>query len=449
MNDAPKKSLRSIALHGSGIEIAAYAASQLLRLASTLILSRLLFPEAFGLAALIAITNQGLGMLSDVGIEQCVIRSARGDDPRFLNTVWTMHLLRGVGLWVAACLIAWPMAHFYSEPSLLYLIPVGSLNVLIACAASTSLFTLRRDLRLWLLNGIDLASQMASLVVVVASAYVWNSVWAIVAGGLAAALTRTIWSYFIDVGYRNRPGWDRATRDEIFSFGKWIFGSSALAFVGTQGDRLMLARFIGMGPLGVYSIAVYLSDAVGALVSRITGGVLYPILSQLARDSPDRIRSAYYKTRLRLDLLSLTSLGALLGLAQTVVDILYDERYSDAGWMLQPLCIRVAMACMLGQCETCLNSLGHTRYGFYRAIGQTVWVFIGVPIGWAYWGVEGVIWAVALTHVPAMVLLWLPFHSLGLLRLSRELLAVAFFVVGAIGGHLASPYVNAIAEHFS
>ena len=49
-----------------------YAASQAIRLFSNLILTRILFPEAFGLMALITVFLVGLNMLSDIGVSPSI-----------------------------------------------------------------------------------------------------------------------------------------------------------------------------------------------------------------------------------------------------------------------------------------------------------------------------------------------------------------------------------------
>jgi len=385
-------------------------------------------------------------MLSDVGIEQSVVQNERGDDRDFLDTAWTLHVGRGVLLWLFAVVLAWPASHFYAEPQLLYLLPVGALNVVVQGFASTSLFTLRRHLQVDRLMAVELFAQGSGLLVTIPWAWVSPSVWAIIAGGLAAALARTGASYYVDVGYRNRFGWDRSAIDAILEFGKWIFGSSMLFFVSRQGDRVLLGRFIGMGPLGVYSIAVFLSEALGMAVTKVTHGIFYPVFSEVRRNQPDRLREIYYKTRLRLDLLSLPALGFLTMTGSWIVELLYDDRYIDAGWMLEVLCVRVAMSCVLVPCETCLFSMGHTRYGFFQNVFRSLWIVIGVPLGWHFFGIEGVVWATALSEVPVWIVLWLPFARLGLLRPAREALALAAFAAGMLIGHLADPWLGWLVQ---
>src|SRR5262249_20835240 len=100
-----ESSLRRLVLRGSAIALMGYGLNQGLRLLTNLVLSRLLFPEAYGLTAIVTVFMVALGMLSDVGLKDSVITSTRGDDPQFLNTAWTIQIMRGFGLWVLASLI--------------------------------------------------------------------------------------------------------------------------------------------------------------------------------------------------------------------------------------------------------------------------------------------------------------------------------------------------------
>ena len=53
-----------------------------------------------------------------------IIQSPRGDDERFLNTAWTLSVVRGCALWLLTCALAWPIAWYYHEPLLAPLIVV-------------------------------------------------------------------------------------------------------------------------------------------------------------------------------------------------------------------------------------------------------------------------------------------------------------------------------------
>ena len=434
MKQSAVVSLRSLAIGAAKLELAAYVFGQALRFCSGLVLSRLLFPEAFGLSVIVGLVSQGLAMISNVGASQSIVQSPRGDDPVFLNTAFTLLSIRGCMLWIAASIMAYPLAVLLHQPELSMLIPVGSLGVMIGGFSSTSTITLRRHLRVRPLVIIEITCQLLTFVANVLLAWTFRSVWGLIAGGLIGAVYSMVLSHSLKVGYRNRFSWDRDSWLEIYAYGRWIQASSALSFASGQADKFLIAHYMSMAVLGVYNYAVMLADALSAAVVRVTHGVLFPIFSQIHRDDPVRLRDTYYRVRLRMDLLTMLPLGVLAVMSQNVVDLLFDQRYVSAGWMLQALCIRAAMTCMLAPVETYLFSVGSTKYGFYRDLARSAWVLPGIPFGWACGGLYGVVWVVALSELPVAVVLWVGFFRLGCMRPLREVIGPLAFLLGALAG---------------
>ena len=426
--------LKRLVIRGSAMEMIGYGASQVIRFGSNLVLSRLLFPEAFGLMALVNILNQGLIMLSDVGLPTVVVQSPRGDDPRFLNTAFTWQAVRSLVLFIAAVALAVPMAYLYSEPQLTWLIPIGAVSVLLIGVRSTSYFTLRRQLRVGPLLILELLSQVGAVAVMIPWAIYAPSVWTLVGGMLVTGLITAIGGHMINVGYRNRFEWDNESAKSMLEFGKWIAGSSMLTFASQQGDRLLLGRFLGAGPLGVYSIAVFLSSALGEAISRVTTGVFFPAYSRVHNEGSGRLREVFYKTRLASDALILPVLATLAVLGPWIVQFLYDPRYKDAGWMLQVLSVRVALSCLVWPQQFCLFALGHARYGFYLNLARVVTLAIGVPVGYTWSGVAGLVWAVTISEIPALFVCYFGLARAKILSVLRELRAPAFYAAGLAVG---------------
>lgn len=87
--DAPRKSFASRALGSGAWSMANFGLGQIMRLASNLVLTRILSPDDFGLMALVGSFLIGLNMFSDMGLGPSIMQSKRGDDPAFLDTAWT------------------------------------------------------------------------------------------------------------------------------------------------------------------------------------------------------------------------------------------------------------------------------------------------------------------------------------------------------------------------
>jgi len=436
-----RPSHRTAALRGTLFEVAGFGSTQVIRLAGNLILTRLLFPEAFGLVAIVTIVHSGLELLSDVGFNQSVIQNRRGDDPDFLDTAFSLQILRGALLGAIALVAAYPVSLLYGEPLLFWLIAVTSIQSVIQGCNSTAIFTLRRRVEFGRLALLEVSSQLASVAVMISWASLEPSVWALVAGGFARTIVRFVASHRLIPERRDRLRIDPAAREEILAYGKWILGSSAIFFVSRQADRVIVGKLLGMSMLGVYSIAVMLAEVIELVMSRLATNVYFPIFSQIGRTDVDRLRRFYYRARLPLDAVFGTGLGFLFVVGSTLVDVVWDARYAEAGWMFELLCARVAMAVVVYPCDRALLALGESVYPFYRSLVRAVWILITIPLGWTLGGTHGLVVAAALAELPVFFVLWPEFRRHGMLRLEREVLAFVFFALGYGIGRLVDPWL--------
>ena len=162
MPPTPRLSLSGFSLKqrmlSSGMwSLAAYAFNIVFRFASNLFMTRMLAPELFGIVAMAMTVMVGLTMVTDLGLKVNVIRSTRGNDPTFLNTVWTTQILRGVILWLVALLASLlfylrrskrpsPADTVYTDPSLPPVVAVLSFVVVIYGFHSTKSYEESRNL---------------------------------------------------------------------------------------------------------------------------------------------------------------------------------------------------------------------------------------------------------------------------------------------------------------
>ena len=310
-----------------------------LQLVRSLVLTRLLFPDAFGVAAIIWSVQQGLAMCSDVGLIPNVVSHKRGDDPRFLQTVWTLGIVRGALLWLVSCAIAYPLALAYDEPALLALVPVAGLATLIAGFDSTAWAAHARGLKQKRVTLVGYLYEVIGLVVVVALAAWLRSVWALVIGNVLVTLVRVVLAFQLMPGIRHKLRWEHSAVRDLVNFGKWVFLSSLMTFLAMRSDRLILGVLIPRATLGVYSIALVLAEIPIQLVSRLGGTVLMPTISEQRRVDPSKLSNQVLRARgalLRLGLL--LCLGVAIA-APAFFRYLYDARYHEAGWMAQFLAL--------------------------------------------------------------------------------------------------------------
>jgi O-antigen/teichoic acid export membrane protein len=365
-SELPRGSLRERVVRGSGWTLMDFAANQGLRFAGNLILAYLLVPEAFGLMALVNICVQGLEMFSDVGIRPSIIQSHRGVDVAYLNTAWTVQVVRGFLLWIIAGGLAWPMGVLY-DAALMHLLPVAAISAIIRGFNSTKMATHNRELALGRLTAIKVGGQVLMLVVMVSWAWVSPSVWALVAGNLTAATVQMVASHWLLPGEQNQFRFEKEAFAELFRFGRWIAISTALAFVARNAETLLFGKLLGEARLGVFWIALQIARFGPLLMQRLGQRVGFPALSELYRRDFQRFqrRLLHLRVSVALPMNAVILLVVLLGPA--VVTWLYPKHFQDASWMLGAMGVN-ALAGMVN------NTYGHA----YLAMGRSLYVTISV-----------------------------------------------------------------------
>jgi len=443
-----RPSLRKRFIGATKWTLIGHVLSQLVRFASSLVLTRLLAPDLYGVMAVGYMLITGLVMVSDIGLVGGAIRSTRGDDPTYLNVTWIVAIARGALITLGALALAgalsvgavrtWlPADSVYNDPRIPTVLAVVSIYSLITGFESSRSIYARRHLALERLTKIDLASQIASTLFILAWASISPTIWALAVGWLFNAIMKTVLTHIALPGPRSQFVWDRAAFQEIFNFGKWVFLSSMMTYLLVTGDRLLLAVYVDATTLGQYSIAVLLLRALQAAVLRVSASVALPALSEVARERPGELKTILYRIRLPLDVVCLIAAGALLFLGEPIVRYLYDPRYAPAGWMLSVVGLSLVTA-RLDVFERCLIAIGRVRLLSALNAIRLVAICVLVPLGHHFAGTRGAIAGVGASVVVNGLVMLGTQARLGLLRLRYELLSAPLFFCGAAAGWLLS-----------
>ncbi|MGK7958189.1 MAG: oligosaccharide flippase family protein [Crocosphaera sp.] len=390
--------LKNKAIAGTLWTVIGYGGSQTLRLGGNLILTRLLVPELFGLMALVMTFIQGLWLFSDIGVRPSIIRSTRGDDPTFLNTAWTLQVIRGWGLWIVSCLIAWPVSRFYDNQELIWLIPTVGLASTISGFNSTSLATLNRKLEIGKITRLQLGQQILSLSVMIVWAYFHKSIWALVVGHLFSVFVKMALSHRLEPNISNRFAWDQESIKELASFGRWILVSTMMAFLASQADRFIFGKLLSLSTLGVYTIAVTFSSIPQAVLQRLTV-VILPLVSQNQHLPRKKLLHKILRKRRFILMLVGIIVAVLFCTGDLIILTLYDDRYKDAAWMLPILAIGIWPIGLSLSIRDALMAVGQPRYQAFANILKFSYMLIALPLGYHFLRVPGIILAVALNDI--------------------------------------------------
>lgn len=368
----------NLLLKGVAWTTAGFAIAQFFRLATNIVLARLLAPQLFGIMQIYYSLRTGADLLTDVGIGQNIIYSTNANDPDFYNTAWTLQLIRSFALWLIFCGLAIPIAKFYQMEILGLVMPIASFTFILGSLSSISPFLLQKRMQYSTLTLFELVVAFLSGTAPAVLAYFNPTIWSLVVGSLIGATASMIGSYLLMPDVRQRLFISMPYAKEIASFGKWIFASSMIYFLATNFDRLYLAKVVPLAVLGVYGISRSFSDLVSGLSLRLGSGVIFPFISSHSNISRNELHLQLAPMRMKFLLLGALGLSLFTGTADLFVKLLYDQRYHAASWMLPILLVGAWFSIIANINESTLLGLGRPHYSTFANAARFGFLFIGL-----------------------------------------------------------------------
>ncbi|MCU0549061.1 MAG: oligosaccharide flippase family protein [Leptolyngbya sp. Prado105] len=431
-------SLKQVAIRGAFWTIAGYGGRQILRLGSNLILTRLLVPEFFGIMALVNTIKMGIELFSDYGITQSIINNKRGDDPLFLDTAWSLKVIRGFQIWIVSFLLAYPVAQFYrpQDPSgeLLFLLPITGFTAVLDGFSSTSLLSWERNIEVKKIMIYELIMTVFALLALVLMCWWKPTVWSLAFGNLIGSSLHMICSHFVDPKYHNRFRIDREILKDIQNFGKWIAIASAIMFVADQADRFILAKLLSFEKLGIYTIAYTLASIPRDVIRELSGKVIFPTISKQLDLPRSQLRNKIVKQRWLLLMASSVLLAALITCGDWIVMLLYQGRnknwaqYEPATWMMPILCAGIWFSILFYTTSPALVAISKPMYSAQSNFVRFVMIGVGMPLAFSQFGELGAIVVISMSDFPLYAV---NLHGLRQEKLSctlQDLYSTAFFL---------------------
>jgi O-antigen/teichoic acid export membrane protein len=436
---------RSKVLNSAKMSTLRFASDIVLRLTSTVVLTRLLAPEIYGIFAVVVLYLYLLEMILDIGIRNLVLTKEGEIDDDFLSTCWTVSILRGLlfGLLsagIGGVIFLLQVQGIFAADSP-YAAPV--LPWAIAAVGSTGFvfgfqtplrFLPERDMQFGRNTFMHISANVFGLIVTIALALYLRSVWALVLGYLARAIFEVVLCYYLFPGPPMRLQLRRDYLGLVIGRGKWIAGNSVLTALAQSADRLVLGFVMSSSTFGYYFIARQLVDMVVRFLVAINDQSGVQVFRHLQKSDLAEFRRNYYRYRLFFDAVAGLSTGALFVLAPLAVDIIFDDRYAPVAPIVQtliwgalltgPLLLRAALGAERRFKELAQLALLSTI---------TLWAGLGIAI-FGFSSESMAITVIALYHLPEAMVLILRGGDRDWVIIWREFLGFAFCLLGILCG---------------
>jgi lipopolysaccharide exporter len=264
--------------------------TRLLALVSNLLLARLLTPEEFGVIA-IAYIFWALVNLFTQGTVGSFLMYKGVDDPRYLNTTFSLAIVTGGALSALLVAISPLVAGFFGVPDLVGLLAIFAGSLLLSFVQSVGAGMLNRQMRQKELAQVTSIASLVRVAVTVGCALAGLSYWSFALGDLAywilaCALTQT------QAGYRFKWGIDPEVRSEVLRYCLGATGFSFTFFINANADNFVIGKLMSQTQLGFYNFAYQITTALTMILRQAIEQVGTTRFAQLP-DSESQRRSVF------------------------------------------------------------------------------------------------------------------------------------------------------------
>jgi lipopolysaccharide exporter len=291
---------------------------------SSLVLARLLEPSEFGIIG-IAYVFWSFFTLFTQGTAGSFIIYKGIDNPKYVNTAYTVSLIIGIAFGLGMVAAAPLIASFFNEPALTWILSAFSLNIVLSSAGYVYSGVMTRQLKYQALANITLAQSIIRLLCTTGAALLGLSYWSFVIGdtiGLSVFCVLT-WYYS---KYQFRLQLHPEVKSEVLSFCINSVGSSIGLYTNFNIDNFTVGKLLGSTSLGFYNLAYQLTMTLSTVFDALLNQLGTPLFAQIP--DQERQKKALENVAERIALFAAPTC-ALIFLVATpqVITVVFGEKW--------------------------------------------------------------------------------------------------------------------------
>jgi lipopolysaccharide exporter len=382
----------------------------------SIVVARLVAPQAYGVFAVALTVWMLLSALSEFGLGADLVRAK--DPGRRAPTVATLGAGIGVVAALSMFLAAPAVARAFESPESTHALVVMSLVPALFGLTIVPAALLQRAYRQRALFAVYAAGLVASAVVTVSLLVGGAGATALAWGQVSGQATMLVALHLV-ARHRPRFGFDRRLARESLGFSAPLAVANVVSWTLITVDNLIVSRELDTVALGLYVLAFNVSSWPMSAVGQAVRVVALPAFSDT--ESVPARNAGLVRCIAPLVLVA-TAMGlGLSTLATPVIALLFGDKWTAAASALVGLSIFGATRVLLDLVATFLIAAGETRA--VLAV-QVVWLTLMVPamvLGERFWGLSGAGW----THVVVAVTVVVPAYAIALRRVGVDVVAIA------------------------
>ena len=401
LSDDSTHNLGRRTIHGGAVVFGSMLMQKLVGLVILAVMARLLTPEDYGLLGMVFAMTMFLQIFADMGLPLATVQKADLTQSQ-ISTMFWINLLLGVLLGIAVAAAAPLIVYFYKEPVLLSVTLLCAISFPLVALGSQHRALLQRRMAFGRLAVSEIAGLIVGGITGITMALRGYGVFALVGQQLTSCVTIVLCNWLLTGWIPGMPVRKCGTRS-MLKLGGYLTAFNFVNYFARNLDKILLGRFYGAAPLGLYTRGYSLMMFPIQLVSGPISSVMIPALSKIQHDLP-RMRAVYLQVLQMIGFISFPLMVWLMICGNDVIAVVYGQKWLAAAPIFKILCIVGIWQGIYNATGQVFMAAGRTdrqfKIGLFMAIVLAVAFALGIR-----WGAKGV----AISYAAAFSIAILPY----------------------------------------
>lgn len=298
---------------------------------TTMVLARVLTPEAFGVVTTLSMIIAFAEIFTDAGFQRYIIQHEfkdEDDKDKSTNVAFWSNLTMSILLWGLIAIFAEPLAALVGNSGLGIVLIVACASIPLEAFSSIQMAVFRRSLDFKSLFYRRLVAVIIPLFITVPLAFWLRSYWALVFGTIAVNLSNAV-ILTLQSPWRPRLYYSFARLKDMLSFSVWSMFDAILIWATSYIEIFFIGCMLSAYYLGIYKTSM---TTVTQFTSVITSAILPVIMPALSRTQHDyaAMRQMLLKIQKYLGMLLLPIGFGIFMFSQLITDILLGSQWQEA-----------------------------------------------------------------------------------------------------------------------
>ena len=338
--------------------------NRVMRLGTTVVVSRALNPEDYGLSAIVLVVAEVVTVLSlRTGIGSKLVQAPKKDLEQLCQNAYGLNWVIAIGMFLLQIIIAFPTSYLYHDSRLIAPICVLAFNTLIAPTYLVQAALVYRENQFQVLALCNVGQAFFGNLAAIVMAQMGYGLWAFVVPGVIAT---PVWWFIIrrSQPWRFQGKMNIARWPEILTFAKNLMGIELLGKLRANVDYLLIGQVLGIEALGMYYFAF--NAGLGISMSLIQA-LTQPLYSHLCDCQGDRdaIRSLYFSSLKSIGMIMVPFILLQTCLAPWYVPIVFSQKWISAIPVVMLICLSAIPRAFADSASALLQSIDRGKADMY------------------------------------------------------------------------------------